>query len=159
MCEVKRNQFQIQIGTGLQSELRENFDLIISKTIGKDTQGAEIEQFYSALLRAWGNMIAAALQSLTVPLQTMIFDLLDSRLGHSAFSHSPRGGNMGNRNTFPTPLGEWIWQKRSWSQQKRSWSQKRQVASQPLSQDYQHIYINKHYKFSADACASNLCDS
>ena len=34
--------------------------------------------------------------------------LVGPRLVHSAFPHSPRGGNMGNRNTFPIPLGEWI---------------------------------------------------
>ena len=55
-----------------------------------------------------------------------------SRLVHSPFPHSPRGGNMGNRNTFPTTLGEWIWQKRSRPQQKRSFPQKRQVATSKL---------------------------
>ena len=49
----------------------------MGNVLNKDsTEVPEIDQFFTAMLRAQGNTIAAAIQVLTVPLQTMLSDLL-----------------------------------------------------------------------------------
>ena len=49
----------------------------MGNVLNKDsTEVPEIDQFFTAMLRAQGNTIAAAIQVLTVPLQTMPSDLL-----------------------------------------------------------------------------------
>ena len=71
----------VELGSAPKSELRENFNLTITEIMGnvlnKDsTEVPEIDQFFTAMLRAQGNTIAAAIQVLTVPLQTMLSELL-----------------------------------------------------------------------------------